>query len=125
MLASYHGHLPLTRLLLQHSADPNRLNDRQQSPLSGAIFKGEDAIVEALLDGGADPRVGNPSAIDAVNIFGQQEKWGRRLEEKVKQIGEQEGAAGNVIGHGNHHAGEDLRGEDGEEIYEEAKVPGE
>jgi ankyrin repeat protein len=46
MLASYHGHAPLVRLLLQHRADPNTLNDRGQSPLAGAVFKGEKEVVE-------------------------------------------------------------------------------
>jgi ankyrin repeat protein len=51
MLASYHGHLPLVQLLLQHGADPNTLNDRGQSPLAGAVFKNEEEIIKALLGG--------------------------------------------------------------------------
>ena len=46
MLAAYHGHADLVKLLLRHGADPNRLNDRGQSPLAGAVFKMEDAVVE-------------------------------------------------------------------------------
>lgn len=46
MLAAYHGHADLVRLLIQHGADPNRLNDRGQSPLAGAVFKKEDAVIE-------------------------------------------------------------------------------
>jgi ankyrin repeat protein len=46
MLASYHGHAPLVKLLLQHGADPNSLNDRGQSPLAGAVFKGESEVIE-------------------------------------------------------------------------------
>jgi ankyrin repeat protein len=46
MLASYHGHAPLVKLLLDHGADPNKVNDRGQSPLAGAVFKGEDEVVE-------------------------------------------------------------------------------
>ena len=45
MLASYHGHAPLVQLLLDHGADPNSLNDRGQSPLAGAVFKGESEVV--------------------------------------------------------------------------------
>lgn len=45
MLASYHGHTELVQLLLQHGGDPNRLNDRGQSPLAGAVFRGEDAVI--------------------------------------------------------------------------------
>jgi ankyrin repeat protein len=49
MLASYHGHAPLVRLLLEYHADPNTLNDRGQSPLAGAVFKGEGEVVEVSL----------------------------------------------------------------------------
>lgn len=46
MLAAYHGHADLVRFLVQHGADPNRLNDRRQSPLAGAVFKKEDDVIE-------------------------------------------------------------------------------
>ena len=49
MLAAYHGHADLVRLLIQHGADPNRLNDRGQSPLAGAVFKKEDAVIEVCI----------------------------------------------------------------------------
>jgi hypothetical protein len=113
MLAAYHGHAPLVKLLLEHGADPNALNDRGQSPLAGAVFKGEKDVVEvsyfrtfllrlsalylqkpcpvgrsskgeqcrvlmiyqALLDGGADPDHGSPSAMEAIVLFKQEEKW--------------------------------------------------
>ena len=50
MLAAYHGHAELVKLLIEHGADPNRLNDRGQSPLSGAVFKKEDAVIEVSYD---------------------------------------------------------------------------
>lgn len=46
MLAAYHGHADVVKLLIEHGADPNRLNDRMQSPLAGAVFKKEDAVIE-------------------------------------------------------------------------------
>jgi len=46
MLAAYHGHADLVKLLIQHGADPNSLNDRGQSPLAGAVFKGESEVIE-------------------------------------------------------------------------------
>ena len=51
MLAAYHGHAELVELLIQHGADPNRINDRGQSPLAGAVFKKEDRVIEASLSG--------------------------------------------------------------------------
>ncbi|RKH66384.1 ankyrin repeat domain-containing protein [Corallococcus llansteffanensis] len=53
MLASYHGHVDATRLLLERGADPERTNDGGQSPLAGAAFKGNVAIATLLLDRGA------------------------------------------------------------------------
>lgn len=68
MLAAYHGHAPLVSLLLQHGADPNRCNDRGQSPLAGVVFKNERAVIAVLLDHGADPEVGTPSALEATKV---------------------------------------------------------
>ena len=68
MLAAYHGHAPLVKLLLQHGADPNRLNDRGQSPLAGVVFKNESECIQILLDGGADPEIGEPSALAATQV---------------------------------------------------------
>ena len=41
MLAAYNGHADIVTALAQHGADVDRLNDRGQSPLAGAIFKQE------------------------------------------------------------------------------------
>lgn len=46
MLAAYYGHAELVKLLIQHGADPNRLNDKGQSPIAGAVFKKEDEVIE-------------------------------------------------------------------------------
>ncbi|KAL6400487.1 ankyrin domain containing protein [Ilyonectria robusta] len=82
MLAAYHGHAELVKLLIQHGGDPNRLNDRGQSPLAGAVFKKEDAVIEnqALLEGGADPDYGQPNAMQCVAIFNQEETWKVKFE---------------------------------------------
>ena len=71
MLAAYNGHAALVRVLHSKGADINRLNDRQQSPLAGAIFKNETEVVQTLIELGADPRAGQPSAIDAARVFNQ------------------------------------------------------
>lgn len=85
MLASYHGHANLVRLLLQHNADPNRLNDRGQSPLAGVVFKNERECIEALLVGGADPEMGEPSALDACRIF-KQEEFESMFKEHIERL---------------------------------------
>lgn len=68
MLAAYHGHATLVSLLLQHGADANRLNDRGQSPLAGVVFKNEREVIMLLLEAGADPEVGTPSALEATRV---------------------------------------------------------
>lgn len=46
MLAAYYGHADLVKFLVQNGADPNRLNDKRQSPIAGAVFKRLDDVVE-------------------------------------------------------------------------------
>lgn len=75
MLAAYHGHSALVYLLISHGADPNTLNDRGQSPLAGAVFKNEKEVIQALLDGGADPDLGTPSATEAARLFKVGGEW--------------------------------------------------
>ena len=71
MLAAYHGHAELATALARAGADVNLLNDRGQSPLAGAIFKKEDAVIDALLSAHADPAAGQPSALDSARMFGR------------------------------------------------------
>ncbi len=83
MLAAYHGHAPLVKLLLQHGADPNRLNDRGQSPLAGAVFKSESDVVEvclhhnlctvARLHAGSNP-VSRLKLIEVLGIIGRRSR---------------------------------------------------
>ena len=54
MLASYHGHIVASRILLEHGADPQLRNRRGHSPLAGAAFKGDLAMIKLLLEHGAD-----------------------------------------------------------------------
>lgn len=48
MLASYHGHLQATRLLLENKADPDRANDHGKTSLAGVAFKGDTAVARLL-----------------------------------------------------------------------------
>ena len=54
MLAAYHGRPGTVELLLSRGADPNRRNTRDQTPLAGALFKGEHEIAALLTNAGAE-----------------------------------------------------------------------
>ncbi len=71
MLAAYAGHADLVRGLVGRGADVDKLNARGQSPLAGAIFKKEDAVIDELRAAGADPRAGHPDAIATAQMFGR------------------------------------------------------
>ncbi|KAJ7644626.1 ankyrin [Roridomyces roridus] len=73
MLASYAGHLDLTKKLLGKGGDPNLLNDLGQSMIAGAVFKAHDDVVRALAEKGANPRLGKPTAIETAHMFGRTE----------------------------------------------------
>lgn len=80
MLAAYKGHADTVAMLAKRGADVNKLNDRGQSPLAGAIFKKEESVIEALIAAGASPTVGTPSAVDTATMFGQEELAARLRE---------------------------------------------
>jgi ankyrin repeat protein len=69
MLASYHGHAEMARMLIDQGADANVLNARGQSPIAGAVFKGYDDVVRVLYEGGADVQLGQPNAVDCARMF--------------------------------------------------------
>lgn len=72
MLAAYHGHAATVRALLERGADPDRRNARDQSPIAGALFKGEDEVVAVLREAGADLDTGTPTARAAAVMFGRE-----------------------------------------------------
>jgi len=57
------------RVLLDHGADPDRVNDRGQTALGAAVFRRSAESVSLLLDHGADPEAGERSAIDVARFF--------------------------------------------------------
>ena len=76
MLAAYHGHAATVAALTARGANADRVNDRGQSPLAGAVFKGEDDVVRVLLDAGADPDAGTPTARETAAMFGRPDLFG-------------------------------------------------
>jgi ankyrin repeat protein len=71
MLAAYNGQPSTVKLLANRGADVNRVNDRGQTPIAGAVFKAEAEVVRTLLAAGADPHAGTPNAIDTARMFQQ------------------------------------------------------
>lgn len=90
MLAAYHGQTELVRQMLVESEaamsspdaqsgaegrrwrgkpDPNQLNGRGQSIVAGAVFKGFDEVIRILIEHGADPTAGQPTAEDCAKMF--------------------------------------------------------
>lgn len=70
LLAAYHDHPDTVRMLLDHGADPNRINDRGQTALGAAVFRRSMRSTTALLEHGADPDAGERSARDIARFFG-------------------------------------------------------
>ena len=73
MLAAYHGHAETVVMLLDRGADVDRRNARDQSPVAGALFKGEDDVVRALVTAGADLDAGTPSGRATAMVFDRQD----------------------------------------------------
>ncbi|WP_018157334.1 ankyrin repeat domain-containing protein [Demetria terragena] len=71
MLSAYHGHVGTVSALLDRGANPDLRNSRDQTPVAGALFKGEDAVVAALVAAGADLDAGTPTARQAAALFGR------------------------------------------------------
>ena len=71
MLAAYHGRPETVDALIGRGADIDLRNSRDQSPVAGALFKGEESVVRSLVAAGADLDAGTPSARAAAAMFGK------------------------------------------------------
>ncbi len=69
MLAAYHNHPATVTALLARGADTERINDRGQTALGAAVFRGCEPSVRALLKAGANPDGGPRSAITVATVF--------------------------------------------------------
>lgn len=69
MLATYHGHMSTVQMLVEKGAELDILNDRGQSIVAGAVFKGYGDIVKYLAEQGADLAAGQPNAIECAQMF--------------------------------------------------------
>jgi ankyrin repeat protein len=74
MLATYHGHESLSRVLLSMGADPNFIDSSGNSILMGVSFKGHLSIIKLLYSYGAEVGYANPkgqTASDLAVMFGR------------------------------------------------------
>ena len=69
LLAAYHDHPATVRMLLEHGADPDRVNDRGQTALGAAVFRRCMESATLLLEHGADPHAGTRSAMQIATFF--------------------------------------------------------
>src|SRR5215213_4342440 len=69
LLAAYHDHPATVRMLLEHGADPDRVNDRGQTALGAAVFRRSRESVTLLLEHGADPDAGGRPAKEIAAFF--------------------------------------------------------
>lgn len=75
MLASYHGNIETTRMLIEMGADIDRKNDRGQTPLGGAAFKGDISIAELLIESGADIHADNGNGMTPIHYASMFGRW--------------------------------------------------
>jgi ankyrin repeat protein len=77
MPTAYYGHAETVTMLVTRGAGPDRAIDRGRTPLAGADFQKESAVVRALFDAGADPRGGQPSALGTARMFANEQclRW--------------------------------------------------
>jgi ankyrin repeat protein len=69
ILAAYHDHPATVRMLLEHGADPDRVNDRGQTAMAAAVFRRSTESTNLLLDHGADPDAGARPAAEIAAFF--------------------------------------------------------
>lgn len=73
VLAVYGGGVALVRGLAERGADVNHVNHGGQVALAGAVLRKDDEMVAVLLDLGADPDLGSPTARQTAEMFRREE----------------------------------------------------
>ena len=96
ILAAYHDHPRTVGMLLEHGADPNRVNDRGQTALGAAVFRRSAESVQLLLHWGADPLAGERSAVSVAAFFRLEEMSALLRGRPTEATG---AAAGDAAGH--------------------------
>ncbi|KAK0545036.1 hypothetical protein OC846_005203 [Tilletia horrida] len=70
--AASEGEYAIPTLPPNRRPDVNQLNAKSQSILAGTVFKSYPAVARLLVEAGADPLAGEPSAEDTAKMF---KKW--------------------------------------------------
>ena len=65
ILAAYHDHPDKAAALPAHGADPAGVDDRGRTAPAAAVFRQSRQTVTTLLEAGADPADGSPSALES------------------------------------------------------------
>lgn len=73
MLSAYNGHAEVVSDLIRRGAAVDALNDHGQTPLAGAVFKGYSNVCRVLVEAGADPDAGAPTARVTARMFSREE----------------------------------------------------
>lgn len=73
ILAAYHEHAQIVRMLIEAGADVNRINDRGQSALVCAVFRNNPAIARTLLEANADTSLGSQTPAQVAQFFNLQQ----------------------------------------------------
>lgn len=73
MLAAHHGHADLVGGLAARGADLHRRNDQGRTPLAEAVRGGSGEVVDVLVEAGADPDAGQPTARETARSLGRED----------------------------------------------------
>ncbi len=69
LLAAYYAHPHTVTALVKAGAALDHTNERGQTALTAAAFRADLTSIRTLLAAGADPRAGDPDAVETARFF--------------------------------------------------------